>query len=64
VRCIGAHAGAVITASHNPPHDNGFKAYFVDGGQVVPPHDKGIVAEVAAVPLARCPSSCGRTFRA
>ncbi len=51
VRCIGAHAGAVITASHNPPHDNGFKAYFVDGGQVIPPHDRGIVAKVAAVPL-------------
>ncbi|HMD61949.1 MAG TPA: phospho-sugar mutase, partial [Opitutaceae bacterium] len=51
VRRIGAHAGAVITASHNPPHDNGFKAYFVDGGQVVPPHDKGIAAGVAAVPL-------------
>jgi phosphoglucomutase len=42
----------VITASHNPPHDNGFKAYFEDGGQVVPPHDKGIVAEVNAVSLA------------
>jgi phosphoglucomutase len=52
VRRIAAHAGAVITASHNPPHDNGFKAYFLDGGQVVPPHDKGIVADVAAVPLA------------
>jgi phosphoglucomutase len=42
----------VITASHNPPHDNGFKAYFDDGAQVVPPHDKGIVTEVNAVPLA------------
>jgi phosphoglucomutase len=52
VRWLKAHAGVVITASHNPPHDNGFKAYFDDGGQVVPPHDKGIVAEVNAVPLA------------
>ena len=51
VRWLKAHAGVVITASHNPPHDNGFKAYFDDGGQVVPPHDKGIVAEVNAVPL-------------
>ena len=51
VRHLKAHAGAVITASHNPPHDNGFKAYFVDGGQVIPPHDKGIVAKVTAVPL-------------
>ncbi len=52
VRWLQAHAGVVITASHNPPHDNGFKAYFDDGAQVVPPHDKGIVAEVNAVPLA------------
>jgi len=51
VRYLKAHAGIVITASHNPPHDNGFKAYFEDGAQVVPPHDKGIVAEVNAVPL-------------
>jgi phosphoglucomutase len=55
VRNLGAHAGAVITASHNPPHDNGFKAYFGDGGQVVPPHDKGIVAQVAAVPFKDVP---------
>ena len=52
VRWLKAHAGVVITASHNPPHDNGFKAYFNDGGQVVPPHDKGIIAEVNNVPLA------------
>jgi len=51
VRWLKAHAGVVITASHNPPHDNGFKAYFGDGGQVVPPHDTGIVDEVNAVPL-------------
>ncbi|HWZ94760.1 MAG TPA: phospho-sugar mutase [Opitutaceae bacterium] len=52
VRWLKVHAGVVITASHNPPHDNGFKAYFLDGGQVVPPHDKGIIAEVNAVQLA------------
>src|SRR3954470_15982740 len=52
VRWLKAHAGVVITASHNPPHDNGFKAYFEDGAQVVAPHDQGIVAEVNAVPLA------------
>ena len=52
VRWLKAHTGVVITASHNPPHDNGFKAYFDDGAQVVPPHDAGIVAEVNAIPLA------------
>lgn len=51
VRWLRADAGVVITASHNPPHDNGFKAYFDDGAQVVPPHDTGIVAEVNAVSL-------------
>ncbi|WP_221032995.1 phospho-sugar mutase [Actomonas aquatica] len=51
VRWLGAHCGAVITASHNPPHDNGFKAYFEDGAQVVAPHDKGIVDQVNGVPL-------------
>lgn len=51
VRWLRAHAGVVITASHNPPHDNGFKAYFDDGAQVTPPHDAGIIAAVNAVPL-------------
>ncbi|HEX2099449.1 MAG TPA: phospho-sugar mutase, partial [Candidatus Synoicihabitans sp.] len=52
VRWLRAHCGVVITASHNPPHDNGFKAYFEDGAQVIAPHDTGIVAQVNAVPLA------------
>ncbi len=52
VRWLKAHAGVVITASHNPPHDNGFKACFDDGAQVVPPHDRGIVDQVNQVPLA------------
>jgi phosphoglucomutase len=43
VRHRYAHAGVVITASHNPFHDNGFKAYFADGGQLVPPHTEEIV---------------------
>ncbi|MBL9215543.1 MAG: phospho-sugar mutase [Opitutaceae bacterium] len=51
VRYLKAHAGVVITASHNPPHDNGFKAYFDDGAQITPPHDRGIIAEVNAVAL-------------
>ena len=51
VRLLKAHTGIVITASHNPPHDNGFKAYFTDGAQVTPPHDKAIIDEVNGVPL-------------
>ena len=52
VRYLKAHAGVVITASHNPPHDNGFKAYFEDGAQMVSPHDKATVTEVNVVPIA------------
>ena len=43
VRYQYAHAGVVITASHNPSHDNGFKAYFADGAQLVPPHAQEVV---------------------
>ncbi len=46
VRELSAAAGIVISASHNPPSDNGFKAYWSDGGQLVAPHDKGVL-EVA-----------------
>jgi len=45
VRKLNAIAGVVITASHNPPEYNGYKAYWSDGGQVVPPVDKGIINE-------------------
>jgi phosphoglucomutase len=51
VRHFQATCGAVITASHNPPHDNGFKAYFEDGAQVVFPHAEGIVDLVNQVRL-------------
>ncbi|MBV9462750.1 MAG: phospho-sugar mutase [Verrucomicrobiae bacterium] len=43
IRQLGADAGAVITASHNPSHDNGFKAYFNDGAQVIGEHATGII---------------------
>ena len=49
VRELRADAGVVLTASHNPAHDNGFKAYFDDGAQIVEPHASGIVAEVNAI---------------
>src|SRR5207249_2524693 len=48
VRYLNADAGIVITASHNPPHDNGYKVYFSDGAQVVEPHASGIITEVNA----------------
>ncbi len=51
VRHLNATAGVVITASHNPPHDNGFKVYFCDGAQVVSPHAEGIIDEVYKVEL-------------
>ncbi|MDX6765378.1 MAG: phospho-sugar mutase [Candidatus Methylacidiphilales bacterium] len=53
VRHLGAHAGIMLTASHNPPHDNGFKAYYRDGGQLVEPQASAIIAEVLAVPSAK-----------
>ena len=49
VRHLRADAGVVVTASHNPPHDNGYKVYFSDGAQVVEPHASGIIAKVNAV---------------
>ncbi len=49
VRYLRASAGIVITASHNPPHDNGYKVYFDDGAQVIDPHASGIIAKVNAI---------------
>ncbi|MEY2507896.1 MAG: phosphoglucomutase [Verrucomicrobiota bacterium] len=49
VRHLRASAGIVITASHNPPHDNGFKCYFDDGAQVIEPHASAIIATVNAI---------------
>ena len=49
VRYLRANAGVVITASHNPPHDNGYKVYFSDGAQVIEPHASGIIAKVNAI---------------
>lgn len=49
VRSKGCTAGIVITASHNPKEYNGYKVYWSDGGQIVPPHDSGIIREVRNV---------------
>lgn len=46
VRYLNATAGIVITASHNPPQYNGYKVYWSDGGQIVPPYDKMIISKV------------------
>jgi phosphoglucomutase len=49
VRHLGCQAGVVCTASHNPKEYNGYKAYWNDGGQLVPPHDKNVITEVEAI---------------
>ncbi|TAI49181.1 phospho-sugar mutase [Flagellimonas allohymeniacidonis] len=46
VRHLNCHAGIVLTASHNPPEYNGYKVYWGDGGQIVPPQDGEIIAEI------------------
>ncbi|MEI0567450.1 phospho-sugar mutase [Brachyspira pulli] len=49
VRSLGCIAGIVVTASHNPKEYNGYKVYWTDGAQVIPPHDKNIIEEVLKV---------------
>src|SRR5690606_35134379 len=49
IRYLGCDSGVVITASHNPKEYNGYKAYWNDGAQVVPPHDKNIIEEVKKI---------------
>ncbi len=49
IRTLGCQGGVVCTASHNPKEYNGYKAYWDDGGQLVPPHDKNVIHEVEAI---------------
>lgn len=49
IRQLDCHSGVVITASHNPKEYNGYKAYWNDGAQLVPPHDKNVIEEVDAI---------------
>src|SRR5215210_2245840 len=49
IRHLGCHGGVVCTASHNPKEYNGYKAYWDDGGQLVPPHDKNVIKEVEKI---------------
>lgn len=49
VRHLNAHCGIVLTASHNPPEYNGYKVYWKDGGQIVPPQDKEIIKEIEKI---------------
>jgi phosphoglucomutase len=49
IRKLGCQAGVVLTASHNPKEYNGYKAYWDDGAQLVPPHDKNVITEVEKI---------------
>jgi phosphoglucomutase len=49
IRKLGCQAGVVLTASHNPKEYNGYKAYWNDGAQLVPPHDKNVIIEVEKI---------------
>jgi phosphoglucomutase len=49
IRKLGCKAGVVLTASHNPKEYNGYKAYWDDGAQLVPPHDKNVIIEVEKI---------------
>lgn len=49
IRQLGCHSGVMVTASHNPKEYNGYKAYWKDGGQLVPPHDRGVIQCVNAI---------------
>ena len=51
IRQLKCHTGVMITASHNPKEYNGYKAYWSDGAQMVPPHDKNVITEVEKIKI-------------
>ena len=51
IRALGCKGGVIITASHNPKEYNGYKAYWDDGSQLVPPHDKNVINEVKKIQI-------------
>jgi len=52
VKQVGAVGGVMVTASHNPPHDNGYKAYLPTGGQIIPPVDTKVAGKIKLAPRA------------
>lgn len=50
VNHLGCIGGVMVTASHNPPADNGYKVYWANGAQIVPPHDRNIASQIDAIP--------------
>lgn len=62
VRKLGCQSGIMITASHNPKQYNGYKVYWNDGAQIVPPHDKNIIAEVNRVSVDKINFSANKSL--
>ena len=62
-RQLGARAAIVITASHNPPYDNGYKVYDTNGAQIIPPTDKDIAAKIAEAPPANDVPRLSKKYR-